>query len=68
MKENQDEYKFLGYEAHISKVFYDKEIQILAEESDKIVEMFKNMYSTNDEKLSFAGICDYAINCGKLAK
>lgn len=68
MKENQDEYKFLGYEAHISKAFGDAEIRVLAEESDKIVEMFKNMYSTNDEKLSFASICDYAINCGRLAK
>lgn len=68
MKENQDEYKFLGYEAHISKIFHDKEIQILAEESDKIVENFKNAYSSDDIKMSFAGICDYAINCGKLAK
>lgn len=68
MKENQDEYKFLGYEAHISKIFHDKEIQILAEESDKIVEYFKNAYSSDDIKMSFAGICDYAINCGKLAK
>lgn len=69
MKENQDEYKFLGYEAHIHEIFDDDEIRILAEASDKIVEMFKNMYySTDDEKLSYAGICDYAINCGKLAK
>ena len=68
MKENQDEYKFLGYEAHINKAFGDAEIRILAEESDKIVEKFKNMYSANDTKMSFAGICDYAINCNKLAK
>lgn len=68
MKENQDEYKFLGYEAHINKAFDDAEIRILAEESDKIAEKFKAMYSTDDEKLSFTGVCDYAINCGKLAK
>lgn len=68
MKENQDEYKFLGYEAHIHEIFTDHEIRILAEESDKFVETFKNIYSTDDEKLSFTGICDYAIDCGKLAK
>lgn len=68
MKENQDEYKFLGYEAHISKVFYDKEIQILAEESDKIVENFKNAYSSDDIKLSFAGICGREINYDKLTE
>lgn len=68
MKENQDEYKFLGYEAHISEAFDDAEIRILAEESDKIVEVFKNMYSTNDAKMVFAGICGSEINYNKLAK
>ena len=68
MKENQDEYKFLGYEAHISKVFCDKEIQILAVESDKIVENFKNAYSSDDIKLSFAGICGREINYDKLTE
>lgn len=68
MKENQDEYKFLGYEAHIHEIFTADEIRILAEESDKFVEKFKNMYSTDDEELSFTGPCGYAINCGKLEK
>lgn len=68
MKENQDEYKFLGYEAHISEAFDDAEIRILAEESDKIVEVFKNMYSTNDAKMVFTGICGREINYDKLAK
>lgn len=68
MKENQDEYKFLGYEAHINKEFDDAEIRILAEESDKIVEKFKNMYSSDDIKLSFAGICGREINYDKLAE
>lgn len=68
MKENQDEYKFLGYEAHISKAFDDAEIRILAEESDKIVENFKNAYSSDDLKLSFAGICSREINYDKLTE
>ena len=68
MKENQDEYKFLGYEAHISKAFDDAEIRILAEESDKIVENFKNAYSSDDVKLSFAGICSREINYDKLTE
>lgn len=68
MKENQDEYKFLGYEAHISEAFDDEEIRILAEESDKIVENFKNAYSSDDIKLSFAGICSREINYDKLAE
>ena len=68
MKENQDEYKFLGYEAHISEVFDDAEIRILAEESDKIVENFKNAYSSDDVKLSFAGICSREINYDKLTE
>ena len=68
MKENQDEYKFLGYEAHISEVFDDAEIRILAKESDKIVENFKNAFSSDDVKLSFAGICSREINYDKLAE
>lgn len=68
MKENQDEYKFLGYEAHISKAFDDAEIRILAEESDKIAEKFKAMYSTDDAKMEFAGVCSREINYDKLAK
>ena len=68
MKENQDEYKFLGYEAHINRVFDDAEIRILAEESDKIVENFKNAFSSDDVKLSFAGICSREINHDKLTE
>ena len=69
MKENQDEYKFLGYEAYINKAFDDAEIRILAEESDKIVEKFKNMYSSaGDAKMVFAGICGREINYDKLTE
>lgn len=68
MKENQDEYKFLGYEAHISEAFDDAEIRILAEESDKIVENFKNAYSSDDIKMSFADICGREINYDKLTE
>lgn len=68
MKENQDEYKFLGYEAHINEAFGDAEIRILAEESDKIVESFKNAYSSDDIKLSFTGICGREINYDKLTE
>lgn len=68
MKENQDEYKFLGYEAHIHEIFDDCEIIVLAEESDKIVEDFKNAYSSDDIKLSFAGTCNCEINYDKLAE
>ena len=72
MKENQDEYKFLGYEAHIHEIFNDAEIRTLAEESDKIVEKFKNMYSpaSDDAKTVFAGICGCGreINYAKLAE
>lgn len=68
MKENQDEYKFLGYEAHIHEIFDDCEIRILAEESDKIVENFKNAYSSDDVKLSFASICSREINYDKLTE
>lgn len=68
MKENQDEYKFLGYEAHISEAFDDAEIRILAEESDKVVENFKNAYSSDDIRLSFAGICSREINYDKLVE
>lgn len=68
MKKNQDEYKFLGYEAHISDVFDDAEIRILAEESDKIAENFKNAYSSDDIELSFAGICGREINYDKLTE
>ena len=68
MKENQDEYKFLGYEAHIHELLDDVEIGLLSEESDKIVEKFKNMYSSDNAKMVFAGICGHEINYDKLAK
>lgn len=52
MKENQDEYKFLGYEAHIDEYLNDEQIDIL----DNCVEMNKekmiSLFGTNTNKQS----------------
>lgn len=50
MKENQDEYKFLGYEAHIDEAFGEEAISYIAAQSDNIVERFKTMYSSEISK------------------
>lgn len=46
MKENQDEYKFLGYEAHIDEVLDDNQIDVL----DNFVDSFVNiLYKAYEE-------------------
>lgn len=42
MKENQDEYKFLGYESKVDSTFNESQIAYLSQESDYIVEFFKS--------------------------
>lgn len=45
MKENQDEYKFLGYEAHIEKYVSPDALNIIEEHAQKIVERFEDTHS-----------------------
>ena len=51
MKENQDEYKFLGYEAHIEECFINEAIIKIAAYSDVIVEDFKKAFADNANKV-----------------
>jgi len=49
MKENQDEYKFLGYEAHIDECFNDDAIASIAQKSDTLIEnVFKPIFMSNE--------------------
>lgn len=55
MKENEDEYKFLGYESHIKEVLTESQIISLYNYADNFVETFYNMtksikYSTSGTK------------------
>ena len=48
MKENEDEYKFLGYESHIKEVLTEHQIILLYNYADNFVEAFYNMTKTID--------------------
>lgn len=49
MKENQDEYKFLGYEAHIDEYFNENCISAISQKSDELIEkVFKPAIFIND--------------------
>jgi carbamoyltransferase len=49
MKENQDEYKFLGYESHVSDVLEVNSLQALrAMAGQKVVSMFESMKNSPD--------------------
>lgn len=40
MKENEDEYKFLGYESHIKEILNDEQIQTLYDYSNEFIKTF----------------------------
>ena len=49
MKENQDEYKFLGYEAHIDECFDESTIAMISQKSDELIEkVFKPIFINNE--------------------
>lgn len=69
MKENQDEYKFLGYEAHIDEILNTDQINILNTYIGSFTETFINHILSDAVKpskneLSKCGI----INCSKLSE
>lgn len=61
MKENQDEYKFLGYEAYIDKVLNEEQIDVLDHYVDTAKDAFLKWFSehTSRGKLSADKIIDY---------
>src|SRR5574344_634678 len=65
MKENQDEYKFLGYEAHIDECFNSKEIDKINEFVNYYLSDYKNRVFHNTNKFSCTS---ELINFGKLAE
>lgn len=64
MKENQDEYKFLGYEAHIDEHFNEQQIDVI----DNFIEMHKerliklfDMQTKKSEHLPSKSIIDFEM-------
>ena len=62
MKENQDEYKFLGYEAHIDEYLSNNQIEILNNKINRMTDSLwtsfvtsanKNSYDVKDEIIDF---------------
>jgi predicted NodU family carbamoyl transferase len=64
MKENEDEYKFLGYESHIKEVLTENQIVSLYDYADKFVETFYN--STKSITLNYIDSKTKYINVEKL--
>lgn len=64
MKENQDEYKFLGYESHLNEYFSTSEISSIEDTANKYIIFLYNMWSgkvkpevsqyNTDELISFS--------------
>lgn len=52
MKENEDEYKFLGYESHIEKVLNEQGVRSLAVEAGEIISYFmqENGFRNNNSR------------------
>lgn len=64
MKENEDEYKFLGYESHIKEVLTESQIISLYYYADKFVETFYN--ATKSITLNYIDSKTKYINVEKL--
>jgi predicted NodU family carbamoyl transferase len=64
MKENEDEYKFLGYESHIKEVLTENQIISLYDYADKFVETFYN--ATKSITLNYIDSKTKYINVEKL--
>jgi carbamoyltransferase len=60
MKENQDEYKYLGYESHIKELFSDDEIETIEQYS------YKTVYDLNIFKNSEFIVSEFLINIEEL--
>lgn len=48
MKENQDEYKFLGYEAHIDEILDETSIDIIDSQVEATLNMFNSSFAGSD--------------------
>lgn len=66
MKENQDEYKFLGYEAHIEEVLTEKQVDTLDHYINNTVEKF--LYAWMKETNKPISNKDQLINYKKLSE
>ena len=64
MKENQDEYKFLGYESHIDEYFNDEQIDFLNFCVEKLTNLMLNMQADHTKKPEID--CSDVINYKKL--
>lgn len=65
MKENQDEYKFLGYEAHIDEYLSDNQINMLNYYIDKLTKQLYENFNVHNSKDSY-NKCEYIINFNEL--
>ena len=61
MKENQDEYKFLGYEAHIDEYLNNSQIDILNQYIKNLTETLYRHF-VNDNNKTYYDKCKYIIN------
>ena len=73
MKENQDEYKFLGYEAHISELLSANKLSILERSAQEIVEIFGNSIEdvfigsiSRDSEINIGALSDTKIYWHKI--
>lgn len=65
MKENQDEYKFLGYEAHIDEYLSVNQINMLNYYIDKLTKQLYENFNVHNSKDSY-NKCEYIINFNDL--
>lgn len=61
MKENQDEYKFLGYEAHIDEYLSNNQISVLDQYIKKLTETLYTHFIQDTDKSNYTK-CEYIIN------
>lgn len=69
MKENQDEYKFLGYETHVTNLLSPNSIKLLRDiANEKSSNMFNSMISTKDCRTSNWKDPNSLVNIGSLSE
>lgn len=62
MKENQDEYKFLGYEAHIDEVISEIDIEYLNQKADELVDYFLTSWDKSTHRNKQCKVYPFNLN------
>lgn len=57
MKMNQDEYKLLGYEAHVDKIFNREQTDKISEHASSLAKKYTKALLSNDIKLQYDALC-----------